>query len=92
MNCFKSLNLHKRYLYGIVGILSVVLFGCDDTPGYVFVDNNLPSSSFASISPTVTSDAYQEASIDFNSGNSTSITLSLIYGDSETRLDMFSIQ
>lgn len=37
-------------------------------------------------------DAYQEANFEFNSGNSTSVTLRFDYGDQETRLDLISIE
>lgn len=80
MKCFKNFSLHKRNLYALIGILSIALFGCDDIPDYVFVDNNLPSSSFTS-----NVDGLQ-ASFTNNAAHAT--TYLWDFGDGETSSDV----
>lgn len=53
-------------------------------PGIVLLDT--------STGPSATSDDYEETSFSFNTGDSNSITVKIIYGDGETRVDLFSIE
>ncbi len=45
-----------------------------------------------STDPSASSNAYEETSFSFATGNSSSITVKILYGDGETRVDLFSIE
>lgn len=45
-----------------------------------------------STGPSATPDDYEETSFTFNTGDSNSITVKILYGDGETRVDLFSIE
>ena len=65
-----------------IGLKVIIMDG--DDPNIILLDD--------STGPSANDDDYQEVSFTFNTENSSSITVKLMYGDIETRIDLFSIE